>query len=319
MRLLPRQQHRVAQVRARDRVAQHLRQENALVDLQPVLVALVRCRIRAPAPWRPAPGRELLRRARAQLVRPHVQAALCGQRVVDAARVRAHEARARLAREREDLGRRRRFLRIALRLGRQAREQLRPSAARNARTPPCRRKVPWCAPGPCAPSPSPPARERCPSSAHHSVEYRRRRDATGIDWGQMAATMQQAIWRLHERPAVARRGDCQQRQPRRGAAGGAGGAFRSWSWTAWQRGNAVEIAGASVFAHQRRAALPDLHAVSRLSAKPRQAGVPGARPRGDLPPDRRDLHAVHARRAARRLGLDAVRPGLGHGARRHGR
>src|SRR3990172_7757982 len=52
------------------------------------------------------------------------------------------------------------------------------------------------------------------------------------------------------------------------------------------------------------------------STTPCHARVPGPRLRRHLSPHRRYLHAVYTRSAARRLGMDAVRFGMGHGARR---
>src|SRR5207247_2452831 len=69
----------------------------------------------------------------------------------------------------------------------------------------------------------------------------------------------------------------------------------------------------SFFANRLLRSLDD---VPRAAAGQGQALVQPAGPCVDLRLHRRQLYAVRVRRAARRLGLDAVRPGLGHGGAR---
>jgi len=112
-------------MRAAERIIQHLRQENALVDFQPVFLALRNAGFAYQVLLARHQPRILRRRPRTQRIHAHEPVARHGERVVDAARMGAHEACAGLAREREDFGRGGRFPGIALRPGGQAREQFR--------------------------------------------------------------------------------------------------------------------------------------------------------------------------------------------------
>src|SRR5205085_3436928 len=64
------------------------------------------------------------------------------------------------------------------------------------------------------------------------------------------------------------------------------------------------------------AALLGLDDLSRLAAEPREASLSSLRPRRDLSFDRGHVHAVHARRDARRVGLDAALAGVEYGSAR---
>src|SRR5947199_1638436 len=60
-----------------------------------------------------------------------------------------------------------------------------------------------------------------------------------------------------------------------------------------------------------------LHALPCLAADTRKMRSTGVRSFCDLSPDRRDVHAVHARSTPRGMGLDHTRTHLGTGALRH--
>ena len=77
-------------------------------------------------------------------------------------------------------------------------------------------------------------------------------------------------------------------------------------WSA-ARQSAAAVVGASLFAGTMILLYWRVDAVPRAAARPCQGLVQPARPRGHLPVHRRQLHALPVRRAARALGLDAVR------------
>jgi hemolysin III len=80
-------------------------------------------------------------------------------------------------------------------------------------------------------------------------------------------------------------------------------------------GGVADLVGAVVFA--RRSCWPTwLRPCTTRCLAARQGNPAGPGSRLHLPADRRHLHAVHPRGAARRMGLDAVRAGLDAGAGR---
>ena len=82
--LRPRQKHRVAEVGAAALAGEHVGEEDALVDLQPVLVALPAGRLRREL-LSTASGRDGFAGGRDKLIEPHEARPATGQAVIDGA------------------------------------------------------------------------------------------------------------------------------------------------------------------------------------------------------------------------------------------